>query len=76
MDTQDKDQLMASDETYRRLAQEHQQYAQRLESLVTKRFLSDEEQLEETRLKKMKLRLKDQMEQIAASRSHTQQVAS
>ena len=64
MATQVKDELMASDETYRRLAQEHTQYAQRLESLVTKRFLSEEEQIEETRLKKLKLRLKDQMEQI------------
>ena len=75
MDTQVKDQLMASDETYRRLAQEHQQYAQKLESLVTKRFLSDEEQLEETRLKKLKLRTKDQMEQIAGQRSQPHQVA-
>ena len=64
MATQVKDELMASDENYRRLAQEHTQYAQRLESLVTKRFLSEEEQIEETRLKKLKLRLKDQMEQI------------
>ena len=64
MATQVKDELMASDETYRRLAQEHTQYAQRLEALVTKRFLSEEEQIEETRLKKLKLRLKDQMEQI------------
>lgn len=64
MATQVKDELMASDENFRRLAQEHTQYAQRLESLVTKRFLSEEEQIEETRLKKLKLRLKDQMEQI------------
>ena len=34
MATQVKDELMASDENYRRLAQEHTQYAQRLESLV------------------------------------------
>ena len=74
MATQVKDELMASDETYRRLAQEHSQYAQRLESLVTKRFLSEEEQIEETRLKKLKLRLKDQMEQIVQQHG-THQVA-
>ena len=50
MATQVKDELMASDENFRRLAQEHTQYAQRLEALVTKRFLSEEEQIEETRL--------------------------
>ena len=75
MATQVKDELMASDEKYRRLAQEHSQYAQRLESLVTKRFLSEEEQVEETRLKKLKLRLKDQMEQIVHQHNQPHQVA-
>jgi uncharacterized protein len=75
MATQVKDELMASDETYRRLAQEHSQYAQRLESLVTKRFLSEEEQIEETRLKKLKLHLKDQMEQIVHQHNQPHQVA-
>jgi uncharacterized protein YdcH (DUF465 family) len=74
MATQVKDELMASDETFRRLAQEHTQYAQRLEALVIKRFLSEEEQIEETRLKKLKLRLKDQMEQIVQQHG-THQVA-
>jgi hypothetical protein len=46
------------------LAEEHVQYSKRLESLTSKRFLSDEEQVEEVRLKKLKLRLKDQMESI------------
>jgi len=59
-----RDQLLASDEVFQKLAIEHTQYAQRLESLTQKRYLSDDEKLEEVRLKKLKLRLKDQMESI------------
>ncbi len=59
-----RDQIMASNDEFRRLAQEHTQYAQRLDSLVQKRYLSEDEKLEEVRLKKLKLRLKDQMEMI------------
>ena len=59
------DQLMATHEEFRRLAQEHTQYEIRLDSLTQKRFLTDDEKLEEVRLKKLKLRLKDQMEGIA-----------
>ena len=67
-----KDQLLASHEEFRRLAQEHMQYAQRLDSLTQKRFLTDDEKLEEVRLKKLKLRLKDQMASI--EREYQQQV--
>jgi uncharacterized protein len=59
-----RDQLLASDDQFRKLAQEHTQYEQRLGSLTQKRFLTDDEKLEEVRLKKLKLRLKDQMESI------------
>ena len=64
MASQVRDVLMASNDEFRRLAEEHLQYAKRLDSLCAKRFLSDEEQVEEVRLKKLKLRLKDQMESI------------
>jgi len=59
-----REQLLTSHEEFRRLAQEHTHYAQRLEGLIQKRFLTDDEKLEEIRLKKQKLRLKDQMELI------------
>ena len=59
-----RDHLLATHEEFRRLAQEHSQYEQRLSSLTHKRYLTDDEKLEEVRLKKMKLRLKDQMESI------------
>jgi hypothetical protein len=42
-----------------RLHAEHRRYAQRLEELVQKPYLSDDEQLEEVRLKKLKLHAKD-----------------
>jgi uncharacterized protein YdcH (DUF465 family) len=59
-----RDELFASDEQFRKLAVEHTQYEQRLNSLTEKRYLTDDEKLEEVRLKKLKLRLKDQMESI------------
>lgn len=42
-----------------RLHAEHCRYAQRLEELIQKPYLSVEEQLEEVRLKKLKLHAKD-----------------
>jgi uncharacterized protein YdcH (DUF465 family) len=57
-----RDQLLASSDEFRKLADEHSDYSQRLESLANKKYLSEEEKVEEIRLKKLKLRLKDEME--------------
>jgi len=77
MSAQVRDHLLASHDEFRRLVQEHLQYSQRLESLNQKRFLTEDEKLEEVRLKKLKLRLKDQMELIERQFRHsdTNQVA-
>ena len=61
MEAPHNDHLLASDEEIRKLAHEHSQYSQRLDLLSEKRFLSEDEKLEEVRLKKLKLRLKDQI---------------
>ena len=59
-----RDHLLASHDEFRKLVKEHTQHSQRLESLTQKRYLTEDEKLEEVRLKKLKLRLKDQMESI------------
>jgi hypothetical protein len=59
-----REQLMASSEEYQRLRQEHARYASQLDHLAAKTYLSEQEQLEEVRLKKLKLRVKDQMEML------------
>jgi uncharacterized protein YdcH (DUF465 family) len=76
MDAQEelKAHLMATDGEYRRLAAEHSDHARKLDALEALPHLSVEEEMEEHRLKKMKLRLKDQMEAIV-SRSRSHQVA-
>lgn len=66
--------LIATNEEYRRLSGEHSEFARKLDALESLPHLTEEEQLEEVRLKKMKLRLKDQMEAIVAQ-SRTQHVA-
>ena len=67
-----RDQLLASHDEFRKLETEHTQYEKRLDSLTQKRYLTDDEKLEEIRLKKLKLRLKDQMQSI--ERQFRQQV--
>lgn len=60
-----KNLLLQSDDTYRQLASRHQELDTRLHELSEKHYLSTNEQFEEVTLKKRKLALKDQMEEIA-----------
>ncbi len=52
------------DPGFRRLQEKHSEYDGRLQRLRSQRYLSDEEKMEEVRLKKMKLALKDKMEAL------------
>ncbi len=56
--------LVATNEEFRRLADQHHNYDEQLQELSSKSHLNDEEQLEEVKLKKLKLRLKDEMQRI------------
>ena len=66
--------LMETNAEFRQLAAEHCGYAKQLEALEALPHLTDQEKLEEVRLKKLKLHLKDQMEAIV-SQNRAQQVA-
>lgn len=55
----DETEVSALGEELDRLHAEHRHYAQRLEELLEKPYLSEDEQLEEVRLKKLKLHAKD-----------------
>ena len=74
--TQDelKAHLMQTDEGFRRLAEQHAQYHKQLEALEAKPHLTPQEEMEEHRLKKLKLHLKDQMNALI-SRYRAQHVA-
>ncbi|MFN7939003.1 MAG: DUF465 domain-containing protein [Bryobacteraceae bacterium] len=56
-----KAQLMQQDEEFRHMADQHADLKKRVHDLEMKSHPTEEEQLEEARLKKLKLQLKDQM---------------
>ncbi|HTV55190.1 MAG TPA: YdcH family protein [Terriglobia bacterium] len=59
-----RERLMVSDQEFRQLCSEHAGYEAQLKQLSDKRFPSQQDQAQEVRLKKLKLRAKDQMEQL------------
>lgn len=72
--TQDiRQSLLAGDPEYRRLAEEHSRCESQLEQILKSSYLNAEDLLQEATLKKLKLRLKDQMELIVAR--HQQMVS-
>ena len=59
--------LMETNEDFRQLAGRHSQLSRQLDELMSRAHLSEQEHVEEVRLKKLKLRLKDQMEAMMKS---------
>jgi uncharacterized protein len=62
-----RDNSMANNPEYQRLYEEHGRYAAQLDRLEAKSYLTEEEKVEEVRLKKLKLHLKDQMASVLKS---------
>ena len=61
-----RDVIFETDAEYQRLAEKHHQYEAELQKLSQSPYLNSEDLIEEIRLKKMKLHVKDEMERIAA----------
>ncbi len=66
--------LMQSNEEFRSLAEKHAEYARLIEQIESKPHLTEEDEMEEHRLKKLKLHLKDQMHEMI-NRHRASQVA-
>ena len=66
--------LITSDEEFRRLATQHAEYARMIDEIESHAHVTPDDEIEEHRLKKLKLHCKDQMEAIL-SRYRRQQVA-
>ena len=64
-----REQLLASNPEYQRLAQEHSQYDSQIEQLSKSSFHNSEELIKEVELKKLRLRVRDEMEQLVARNS-------
>ena len=61
-----REQLIAGDTEFQSLAREHSKYEAQLQQLFSSPYLSSEDILLEAELKKMKLRVKDEMEKRVA----------
>jgi uncharacterized protein YdcH (DUF465 family) len=59
-----KAELIASDDEFRRLYEEHREYERRLAELNQKTLPSQDDEAEEKKIKLHKLMLKDRMEEI------------
>jgi len=57
---------MATSEEFRDLATQHAEFKRQLDAIEAKAHVTPEDEVEEHRIKKLKLRVKDQMNEIMA----------
>ena len=63
--------LLQTNEQFRSLAEQHAQLKKQIEVIEAKPHVTGADELEEQRLKKLKLSLKDQMNEIMAQYKHS-----
>jgi len=71
--TQDEDlkaHLLKGNEQFRTLAEQHAQLKKQIEEIESKPHVTGADELEEHRLKKLKLHIKDQMNEILSQYRH------
>lgn len=69
-ESQELAELLRSDQEFHRLFDTHHEIEHRLDELSSKHYLTGSEEIEESTLKKRKLRIKDQMEAIRREHRH------
>ncbi|HEY7209616.1 MAG TPA: DUF465 domain-containing protein [Bryobacteraceae bacterium] len=62
--------LLSTNEQFRTLAEQHARLKQQIEQIESKCHVTPDDELEEQRLKKLKLQLKDQMLEILEHSKH------
>jgi uncharacterized protein YdcH (DUF465 family) len=67
--------LIQTDEEFRRMVNEHSDFAHKLDELASRPYLTEQEQIEEVRLKKLKLHMKDRIEAKLSSMYRARNVA-
>ncbi len=66
-----KEHLLATNEVFRSLAQQHAEYSRKIDAIESRALVTDMDELEEQRLKKLKLSVKDQLNEILSQYKHS-----
>ena len=62
--------LLATDENFKKLFEQHAHLKRQIEAIEAKPHVTPDDEIEEQRLKKLKLHIKDQINEIIAQHRH------